>query len=638
MTGEEICLINVYAPCTRDEKGRLWDRLSLVLAQIGEALVCIIGDFNSILDAGERVGSGWRVSSRERSDFMDFMAENRLIDVALQGRKYTWYKGNGSCKSRIDRALINEKWAEKWSSTGLRGLPRTVSDHCAIVLSTNQEDWGPKPFRFINAWLSHLNFKDVVTASWKEDGIVGWGSFIFKEKLKRLKKALKIWNNEHFGNMESKIKLLKEEIKNLDEKDDMVGLAEDESARRREASAQLILQMNNRRSLLAQKARLRWLREGDVNSKMFHKAISQRRCINGMMGLEIDGVWNEDPSRVKAAVKDYFSSHFLGKGQPLVVLPDDLVESRLDTVDGESLTRRFSEEEVRAAVWDSETSKSPGPDGFGMDFFKECWDIIKYDLMRVFVDFHANGKLTKGCNSSFIALIPKKKGVCHLNHFRPISLIGSLYKILATVLAKRMKSVMGKLIGETQSAFLKDRFILDGVVILNEAIEDARKTKAKRLLFKVDFAKAFDSVSWDYLLDMKRKLNFPEKWILWIKECISTAKANVLVNGSPSGEFALERGIRQGDPLSPFLFLVAAEGLNMLVKRAVERGLVRAAEVGRNKVRVSHIQYADDTLFIVDGMKENAVAIRRLLNNFELASGLSVNFDKCWACGVNLRM
>lgn len=106
--------------------------------------------------------------------------------------------------------------------------------------------------------------------------------------------------------------------------------------------------------------------------------------------------------------------------------------------------------------------------------------------------------------------------------------------------------------GDSQTAFLKDRNILDGVVILNEVVEDAKKTKDKRLVLKVNFAKAYDFVDWDYLFEMMRLMNFSSKWVEWIKECVFTASANVLVNGSPSGDFRLERGIRQGDPLSPY--------------------------------------------------------------------------------------
>lgn len=136
---------------------------------------------------------------------------------------------------------------------------------------------------------------------------------------------------------------------------------------------------------------------------------------------------------------------------------------------------------------------------------------------------------------------PKLEWACGLKHFRPISLIGSLYKVISKVFAKRMKSVMGKLIGENQTTYLKGRNILDGVVILNEIIRDAKISKNRRLIFKVDFSKAFDSINWDYLLDMMKGMNFPDQWLSWMKTFVTTS-ANFLINGSASGEFSLERG------------------------------------------------------------------------------------------------
>lgn len=146
-------------------------------------------------------------------------------------------------------------------------------------------------------------------------------------------------------------------------------------------------------------------------------------------------------------------------------------------MEGEALTRYFSEEEVKQAIWDCEGSKSPGPDGFNFTFYKTCWHIIKNDLMRVFWEFHDNGKLMRGSNSSYIVLIPIREGASGIDHFRPISLVGSLFKIITKVLAGRLKLVMNSLIRDTQSAFLKARNILDGVVTLNEVVEEAKKTK-----------------------------------------------------------------------------------------------------------------------------------------------------------------
>ena len=219
------------------------------------------------------------------------------------------------------------------------------------------------------------------------------------------------------------------------------------------------------------------------------------------------------------------------------------------------LTRPFTEDEVKAAVWDCDSFKSPGPDGVNFGFLKEFWSDMKQDIMRFMTEFHRNGRLSRGINSTFIALIPKKDNPKKLNDYRPISLVGSIYKILAKVLANRLRHVIGSVIAEEQSTFVKNRQILDGILIANEMVDEAHILKKELLLFKVDFEKAYDSVDWGYLDVVMERMSFPVLWRKWIKECVSTATASVLVNGSPTDEFPLERGLRQGDPLSPFLFL-----------------------------------------------------------------------------------
>ncbi|XP_071727214.1 uncharacterized protein [Rutidosis leptorrhynchoides] len=171
----------------------------------------------------------------------------------------------------------------------------------------------------------------------------------------------------------------------------------------------------------------------------------------------------------------------------------------------------------------------------------------------------------------------------NLNDFRPISLISSYYKILTKVLSNRIRKVILGLIDEVQSAFVKGRFILDGALIANEATDYLKKNKRKSLIFKVDFEKAFDSLSWEFLLEIMERMGFGCKWRKWILACLKSASVSVLVNGSPTHEFNLERGIRQGDPLSPFLFIIVAEGLNILTKKAVNCGLFKGVEIGSDK-------------------------------------------------------
>jgi hypothetical protein len=224
-----------------------------------------------------------------------------------------------------------------------------------------------------------------------------------------------------------------------------------------------------------------------------------------------------------------------------------------------------------------------------------------------------------------------------LNDFRPISLVGSLYKILAKVLANRLRLAIGSVISETQTAFVKDRQILDSILIANEVVDEACKNGKELMLFKVDFEKAYDSVDWGYLDAVIGKMALPPLWRKWIRECVCTATASVLVNGSPTEEFPFQRGLRQWDPLSPFLFLLAAEGLNVMMTTMVERGIFTGYRVGvQDPITVSHLQFADDTLLVGVKSWANVRALRVVLVLFELMSGLKVNFHKSMLVGVNI--
>jgi len=212
-----------------------------------------------------------------------------------------------------------------------------------------------------------------------------------------------------------------------------------------------------------------------------------------------------------------------------------------------------------------------------------------------------------------------------------------MYKILAKVLANRLRSIIGLVILDSQSAFIKGRQILDGILVANEIVDEARKCQKELILFKVDFEKAYDTIDWGYLDDVMSKMGFPTLWRKWIKECIGTATALVLVDGSPTDEFSLGRGLRQGDPLSPFLFLLAAEGFNVLMESLSRNSLFSGYKVGNNdSTQVSHLQFADDTLILGDKSWANIRAMRAILLLFQSLFGLKVNFTKSHLVGVNV--
>ena len=295
--------------------------------------------------------------------------------------------------------------------------------------------------------------------------------------------------------------------------------------------------------------------------------------------------------------------------------------------------RPFLVEEVKQVVWDCESFKRSGPYGINFGFIKDFWQELKDNFMRFLVEFHRNGKLSKGLNSTFIALIPKVESPQRLADFRPISLVGCLYKVLAKVLANRLRFV----VSDSQSAFVRGKQIIDDILIASEVVDEARRINKKLLLFKVDFEKAYELVDLNYLNSVMVNMNFPTLWQKWITECVGTTTASVLVNGSPTEEFHIEMGLRQGDPLSPFLFLLAAEGFDVLMKAAVANNMFQPYGVEREgAVQLSHLQFVDDTLILGEKSWLNVHTIRAVLLLLEEVSGLKVNFNKSMLTGVNI--
>ncbi|GJY28735.1 RNA-directed DNA polymerase, partial [Tanacetum coccineum] len=271
-------------------------------------------------------------------------------------------------------------------------------------------------------------------------------------------------------------------------------------------------------------------------------------------------------------------------------------EDDADTVN--AISCHFSLDKIKQAVWSCGCNQAPGPDGFTFRFIKQFWDIIKEDIQNFVNEFYEHGTIPVGCNSSFTTLIPKVSIPISYRDYRPISLIGIQYKIVAKLLANRMVKVIDDLVHPVQSAFVKGHQILDVPMVVNEVIEWYKKKKKKYMLFKVDLDKVYDSVSWDYLLQIMTWMGFNEKWIQWIRACLISSRASILVNGSPTKEFPLQRGLRQGDPLSPFLFILAIEGLHVAMEDAVEHGIFCDIRAGLGEARISHIFYADDAMFM----------------------------------------
>ncbi|GKV52014.1 hypothetical protein SLEP1_g58623 [Rubroshorea leprosula] len=271
------------------------------------------------------------------------------------------------------------------------------------------------------------------------------------------------------------------------------------------------------------------------------------------------------------------------------------------------LVAPFTEEQVKQTIWECDSNKAPGPDGFHFGFLKAMWSEIKKEILNFVTEFQVNGRMVRGLNAAFIVMIPKKENPQKIEDFRPISLIGSMYKIIAKLLANHLKRILGNIIGEEQFAFVGDRPLMDGVLIANEVVEV-----------------------------MLNIMGFCETWNLWIRECLKTSMVSVLVNGSATREFGMSRGLRQGDPLSPFLFLIVAEGLNGIISSAKQKNMFKGVSIGGRGLIVSHLQFADDTVIIGDATERNVWAVKAMMRTFELVSGLRINYSKSQLLSINV--
>ncbi|GJR52475.1 RNA-directed DNA polymerase, eukaryota [Tanacetum coccineum] len=382
----------------------------------------------------------------------------------------------------------------------------------------------------------------------------------------------------------------------------------------------------------AQKAKIKWAIEGDENTKFYHGILNKKRNQLGIRGVLKDGMWIDNPAMVKKEFLEHFSTRFQQprRIRPVINIdfPRTISELKKNELEGD-----ISYQEIKRAVWDCGIDKSPGPDGVTFGFIRRYWSLIEKDVVAAVQHFFTSGNFPKGCNASFIALIPKIPDAKLVKDFRPISLIGSLYKIIAKILANRLVGVLGDLVSEVQSAFVADRQILDGPLILNEVLQWCKAKKKQTFIFKIDFEKAYDSVRWDFLGDVLNRFGFGAKWCGWIQECLRSSRGSVLVNGSTTEEFQFYKGLKQGDPLSPFLFILVMESLHLSFKRVEDAGMFNGIKIN-SSMTLSHMFYADDAIFMGQWSKRNIDTLMYMLKCFERASGLSINLSKSKLMGL----
>ena len=216
--------------------------------------------------------------------------------------------------------------------------------------------------------------------------------------------------------------------------------------------------------------------------------------------------------------------------------------------------------------------KALGPDGFTSNFFHHFWEMVKEEVLEIVQESISKRGVQKSFNATFLTLIPKEVGADNLEKFIPIVLCNVIYKIISKVITNRLKPLLPNLISPEQSQFVEGRHILDGFILVHEAIHSLKSTWRLGMMIKIDIAKAYDKLSWQYMDKMLEAFGFGPEWVEWVMSLVSTSFFNILLNGSPTKVIHLSWGIRQGNPLFPFLFILMVEGLSRLIQDQVGTG------------------------------------------------------------------
>ncbi|MCH92961.1 RNA-directed DNA polymerase (Reverse transcriptase), partial [Trifolium medium] len=310
-------------------------------------------------------------------------------------------------------------------------------------------------------------------------------------------------------------------------------------------------------------------------------------------------------------------------------LVQECIPDLVSDEDNAALVCLSSPAEIKSAVFEMNGDGAQGPDGYSGHFFQTYWDIIHHDVVASIQSFFLTGKFIPNFNSSLIILIPKTSGADTIAQFRPIALANFQFKIITKILADRLSLIASRIISTHQRGFIPGRHISDCVIVTSEADNVlSRKSFAGNIALKIDIQKAFDTIDWLFLLDVLHKFGFGNTFCDWISEILHSARLSVLVNGKSVGYFNCDRGVRQGDPLSPLLFCIAEEVLSRCISKAMMTGALQPMTLCQGIQVPSHVLYADDIMIFCKASKKN---IKQLLLIFKLygqASGQLVNKQK----------
>ena len=640
--GKRILLINIYGP-NRDSP-HFYEELKQDIIDFNVEHTIIVGDFNLVLNQEKDTKNYLHINNpRAKEKVLDICIELNLVDIwrelNMEKTMYTWRKNNGNKQARLDFFLISENLFVEVGETKIETGYR--SDHSMITLKLKgtSKIKGHTFWKFNNSLLKDKEYVEVVKNvisniinQYTSNGSTlnnnnnnnnnNNTNFVIDDQLFFEVLLMEI-RGKSISYATFKKKKIDKQEQNLIQ--DINSLQENNSDNKSIEEKQH--QLQELEGLMI-RSRAKWIDQGETVSKYFCNLENRNFVSKAMPNLITeDGTKTKNQVEILNETSSFYKKLYEKREVKNINLKHTLSQEdipKLNENEANNIEGMITEEEALCSLKNMKNNKSPGSDGFTIEFFKFFWKDIGKFLVRAINYSFVKGEMSSTQKEGVIICIPKgDKDKQLLKNWRPISLLNVSYKIASSCIANRLKTVLPKLINEDQTGFIAGRYIGENIRNLYDILHYTEKNQIPGLLLLIDFEKAFDSISWTFISKVMTFFNFGESIKKWIKIFYLNIKSCVTVNGQVSKWFEISRGCRQGDPLSPYLFILCAEILALMIRKNQN---IKGVKIRGIEYLIS--QYADDTSLTLEASERTLENTLQVLKFYAEASGLHVNLEK----------